>query len=154
MDSCRDVETWNPLNSLVSWLIAWNESNQLNLRASSLFFFPSWKTCELGCHIFYHSLVLGPMSCHILADKSKLLLYITQVNMCELNQVHTSVFFQTCSGFIRHERGLIWDVSIVPSFFRLCASQRGLWCERVPIFPSLNLCIMRGLLIWETQLVY
>jgi hypothetical protein len=102
-------------------------------------------------HIFIIHWFWDP--CPILADKYKLLLCITQVNMCEINQVHTSVYFQICSEFTRRERAWFEIVSIVPSFFWF-VHHKGGFDLRVPIAPSLNLCIMRGSLIWETQLVY
>jgi hypothetical protein len=80
-------------------------------------------------------------------------LSMTWVNRCEVwtNPIrYFLVYFQTCFEFMCHERVDLRASNC--SILWTCASQREL-SPRLPIVPSLNLCITRGL-IWETQFLY
>lgn len=152
MDSCWNLKPVELFGFLIDWL---KQLKPVEFENIFFVFLSCRKNLWTGLsHIIIHW--LGD-PCPILANWCKLLLCIKQVNMCELNQVHTSVYFQTGSGFIRREMAwLAWfEISqlFLPSFFWR-VHHKGGFDLRVPIVPSLNLCIMRGLLIWETQLVY
>jgi hypothetical protein len=132
MDSCWDLKPVEFFGFLIDWL---KQLKPVEFENIFFVFLSCRKNLWTGLsHIIIHW--LGD-PCPILANWCKLLLCIKQVNMCELNQVHTSVYFQTGSGFIRREMAwLAWfEMSQLCSFLL-----------------SFDACITKGALIWESQL--